>query len=300
MSDAFGTNDCFAPTGQDLAANSGLEQASVIHHEAAGIIAAAADDGFGPSDGFGSDSAFCSGDAFALANAELSFGGANPDPAFAFADALAAYRGISLKVKRSSGAVEGGWQIAAGAHIDAHGMVELAMGELSRGMLFEELVQLNTDVVPRQVAAVPSGRDAAAAGFGTNDCFAPSGQDLAAKNGSEKNLNSAFDDAIVSSCPQAPSFSEPSSDVLAPFRRKNLNVKRSSGAVEGGWQLATHAFLDSNGNLEVVKGDLLRSISFKELKDLNYEIVRVALGELTPEEILAGLSLGQNVFQASM
>jgi hypothetical protein len=74
-------------------------------------------------------------------------------------------------------------------------------------------------------------------------------------------------------------------------------VKRSSGAIDDGWHLAEHSRLDSSCFVEVYKGELLRSVSLKELKLLNYELVRVSLGELTPEEILAGLSNGVDVFR---
>ena len=87
-------------------------------------------------------------------------------------------------------------------------------------------------------------------------------------------------------------------DALALFRGKNLKVKRSSGAIEGGWQLAAGAQVDASGMVELVMGDLLRATSLKELMQLNSELVRVARGELTPEEILAGLCMGQDVFQS--
>ena len=88
------------------------------------------------------------------------------------------------------------------------------------------------------------------------------------------------------------------SDIIAPFRGKNLKVKRSSGAIEGGWQLAAGAQVDASGMVELVMGELLRATSLKELMQLNSELVRVARGELTPEEILAGLCMGQDVFQS--
>ena len=86
-------------------------------------------------------------------------------------------------------------------------------------------------------------------------------------------------------------------DPLSPFRGHLLKVKRSSGAVDDGWSLADQARLDSASLVEVVKGDLLRSVPLQELKLLNYDIVRVALRELTPEEILSGLAMGIDVFR---
>ena len=250
-------------------------------------------DRLAPSDGFGH-----SGEEFSA-----SSGFEHPAPAAAFGDAvgqfddfspgagafvsaaadmLAPFRGKSLKVKRSSGAIESGWQLVAGAQVDAHGMVELAMGELSRGMTVEELFQLNADLALPAAPAVPSGFEVANPAFGPDDGFGPSD-------------NFAVSSALPVVVPQV---MDSSSDILFPFRNKPLNVKRSSGAIEGGWFLSEDASLDIHGMIDVVKGELLRSVPFKELQTLNSEILRVARGELTPEEILAGMSMGQDVFRS--
>jgi hypothetical protein len=313
LGDGFGPGDGFGQGSQDFAAGSGFGQGSVVHHAAAsGGSASACDDGFGPRDSFGAVAGFGSGDDFGAANAEPSFGtgSAHVDQAFAFADdVLAPYRGASLKVKRSSGVIEGGWQLAAGAQVDAYGMVELVMGELSRGMQIEELMQLNADAVPQQASALPSEHAAVVAdlalgdGFGPGDGFGQGSQDFGSNRGFEQGPIDSFRSIeACSAFPENPPVSPPavsecSSDILAPFRNKSLKVKRSSGVLDYEWMLTESAQLDANGMLEVVKGDLLRSISFVELKQLNHEILRVALGELTPEEILVGLSLGHNVFQ---
>ena len=250
-------------------------------------------DRLAPSDGFGH-----SGEEFSA-----SSGFEHPAPAAAFGDAvgqfddfspgagafvsaaadmLAPFRGKSLKVKRTSGAIESGWQLVAGAQVDAHGMVELAMGELSRGMTVEELFQLNADLALPAAPAVPSGFEVANPAFGPDDGFGPSD-------------NFAVSSALPVVVPQV---MDSSSDILFPFRNKPLNVKRSSGAIEGGWFLSEDASLDIHGMIDVVKGELLRSVPFKELQTLNSEILRVARGELTPEEILAGMSMGQDVFRS--
>jgi hypothetical protein len=65
-------------------------------------------------------------------------------------DALAPFRGKNLKVKRSSGAIEGGWQLAAGAQVDASGLVELRTEKLTRSMWFDELMQLNNELLLEQ------------------------------------------------------------------------------------------------------------------------------------------------------
>jgi len=183
-----------------------------------------------------------------------------------------------LKVKRSSGAIESGWQLAADAKLDANGMVELVMGELSRGMHVDELMQLNADAS----AQVPLDQPDAPPPLPRNLPAAPPVQPVS-----------------VPSLPPLPfAIPDPASDVLAPFRGKNLKVKRSSGAIEGGWQLAADAKLDANGMVELVMGELMRATTMNELVRLNSELVRVARGELTPEEILAGLCMGQDVFQS--
>ena len=287
-------------------------------------------DRLAPSDGFGH-----SGEEFSA-----SSGFEHPAPAAAFGDAvgqfddfspgagafvsaaadmLAPFRGKSLKVKRSSGAIESGWQLVAGAQVDAHGMVELAMGELSRGMTVEELFQLNADLALPAAPSVPSGFEVANPAFGPDDGFGPSDNFAvssalalpaapAVPSGFEV-ANPAFgpDDefgpsdnfAVSSALPVVvPQVMDSSSDILFPFRNKPLNVKRSSGAIEGGWFLSEDASLDIHGMIDVVKGELLRSVPFKELQTLNSEILRVARGELTPEEILAGMSMGQDVFRS--
>jgi hypothetical protein len=129
---------------------------------------------------------------------------------------------------------------------------------------------------------VPSGFEVANPAFGPDDEFGPSD-------------NFAVSSALPVVVPQV---MDSSSDILFPFRNKPLNVKRSSGAIEGGWFLSEDASLDIHGMIDVVKDELLRSVPFKELQTLNSEILRVARGELTPEEILAGMSMGQDVFRS--
>ena len=217
--------------------------------------AAAVDHGLGPvgncqssSDvGFGVDDGF--GRSHAEQAAEFATGGdAGVVPAFAAADVLAPFRGKSLKVKRSSGAIEGGWQLAAGVQVDAQGMVELVMGDLSRGMQLEELMQLNAEQLPPRLSHVEASASV-------------------------------------------------SVTLLAPFRNKLLNVRRSSGVVDGGWQLSDDARIFPNNMVDVVKGDLSRSVSLKELEQLNPDCLRLARGELTTDEILAGFALGLDLFQ---
>jgi len=63
-------------------------------------------------------------------------------------DELASLRGKSLRVKRSSGTIEGGWQLVEGAQADERGLVEVEKGELSRHAASLELLQLNADLLP--------------------------------------------------------------------------------------------------------------------------------------------------------
>ena len=279
----FSSNECFG-------ANGGFEQDSVIHHAAFAVASAdasAADgDGFGASDGFGSDAGLGHTDIFTPAFAWSS----NPDPAVA--DALAPFRGKNLKVKRSSGAIEGGWQLAAGAQVDASGMVELVMGELSRTTWLNELMQLNTELLLEQArmeqfemsgaaqdvgfgpsdgfgdcgAAADTGGD----GFGANDGFGGNEGFGAADGFGDVNIDHAL--AFASSSSPEPAVA----DALAPFRGKNLKVKRSSGAIEGGWQLAAGAQVDASGMVELVMGELSRATSLNELVQLNTEMLAQA------------------------
>ena len=66
-------------------------------------------------------------------------------------DKLASLRGgKSLRVRRSSGTIEGGWQLVAGAQSDEQGLVEVEKGELSRHVTSLELIQLNDDLLSLQ------------------------------------------------------------------------------------------------------------------------------------------------------
>jgi hypothetical protein len=295
----FGANDEVAASdefGQQDAAfgnSCAFQQSSVLQHSASFAASEstppivhdnlfASGDGFGSADGFGADDGFghnCVEQAPESAHIGL-----------AASDKLASFRGKSLKVKRSSGVVECGWQLAAGAQIDGFGMVELVMGDLSRGMSVDELFQLNAELLPPPLSLEQSAQSLDAAqsglgkGFGANDEVAAS---------DELGAVSALLPPILLNPDSA-------SDILSPFRNKFLNVKRSSGDIEAGWMLEPGAQLNINGMVDVVKENLMRSVSLDELKTLNRDIVRVALGELTPEEILAGLSMGKDVFQSGI
>jgi hypothetical protein len=63
-------------------------------------------------------------------------------------------------------------------------------------------------------------------------------------------------------------------DALAALRGKMINVKRSNGAIEPGWELASDARVDGEGKVEVFKrdpqkGDLTRSTLLQELLSIN-------------------------------
>jgi hypothetical protein len=279
-------SDWLGSGSQDFGPGGWCEQASVVHHTSFAADAGrggAVADCFGPSDGFQSsgDCGFGADDGFGRANMERAAAfapGCNAPsaPVSSAADVLAAFRGKSLKVKRSSGVIEGGWQLAAGVQVDAHGMVELVMADLSRGVQIEELVQLNSDLLPLRSPAVQPG-------------FAVSSSE-----------DAPVDGLGLCAAPAPPHVADSSSclhDPLFLFRGKSLKVKRSSGLIDDGWILVDAAQLDLHFCVEVVKGELLRSVSLEELQSLNHDIVRVARGELTPEEILRGLAMGVDVFR---
>ena len=71
-------------------------------------------------------------------------------------------------------------------------------------------------------------------------------------------------------------------DALAPLRGKMIKVKRTTGAVESDWQLASNARVDADGKVNVMKGDLTRSTLLQELLSINgFGSASLPLGEFS-------------------
>ena len=135
-------------------------------------------------------------------------------------DQISSLLGIILEVVTPAGVVEGDW-LLAGDQVDHHGCVKVVKGLQSLQVEACDLLKLNAALLPP--LSLP------------NLCVAAG--------------------TALSSTPVPVRLILDSSIDLTPYRGKNLEVKRSSGIVEGGWRLAPGAHTDAKGKVQMVMGD---------------------------------------------